>query len=409
MSNNSQPAQRQHFIPLRKSELVELLAEETCAADERQPFRKLCEIVSSTFHFEYHHSLELLKDQYAPFDPDADTLPSASGGDSERVDALFTHLVALFGQANYHRLNQEQIEEALAATNDWGMNLDVDFDLFERLEVFSRGETVLHKTRRRLANYLQPQLFDVPAYQRLAVVFRLKSVEKMNLPPGSPAVFLKLFKNIPKMDLELLLPGTQLRMTLVDRVRIFLPTLTGLSITAAKIVKGAIVLTFAGIYGLLAFLGLVAGTIGYGVKSFFGYQRTKDKYHLNLTRNLYFQNLDNNAGVLYRLIDEVEEQEFRETILAYALLRRHASDHGWNESEIDRQAEAFLKQSRNLQVDFEIKDALQKLLRLGLVSQHEGNRYVAASLEEALTRLDKAWDGFFQTGRESSSSDYSLR
>ena len=72
----------------------------------------------------------------------------------------------------------------------------------------------------------------------------------------------------------------------------------------------------AGIYGILAVVGVTAG---YGVKSFFGYLRTKQKYQLNLTESLYYQNLDNNAGVLCRLLDEAEEQENREAVLGVLL------------------------------------------------------------------------------------------
>ena len=36
------------------------------------------------------------------------------------------------------------------------------------------------------------------------------------------------------------------------------------------------------------------------------------QYQLNLTQSLYYQNIDNNAGALFRLLNEAEEQEFRE-------------------------------------------------------------------------------------------------
>ena len=98
----------------------------------------------------------------------------------------------------------------------------------------------------------------------------------------------------------------------------------------------------------------MVGTLGDGVKSFFGYLRTKDKYQLNLTRNLYYQNLDNNAGVVFRLLDEAEEQECREAVLAYYMLWRHASDEGWTQDTLDREAERFLQEQLGLdKVDFE--------------------------------------------------------
>ena len=41
---------------------------------------------------------------------------------------------------------------------------------------------------------------------------------------------MKLFKDIPRQDLDMLLPGTRFRMTLLDRGKILLPTLSGLAI-----------------------------------------------------------------------------------------------------------------------------------------------------------------------------------
>src|SRR6266545_3282789 len=65
---------REHFIPLRKSDVIELLCRQPeMPSDQRDDFRQFCKLVVATFHFEYHEKLEELKDAYAPFDPDADT------------------------------------------------------------------------------------------------------------------------------------------------------------------------------------------------------------------------------------------------------------------------------------------------------------------------------------------------
>ena len=99
---------------------------------------------------------------------------------------------------------------------------------------------------------------------------------------------LKLFKNIPKSDIEMLLPGTQVRMSLVDKGKIWLPTLSGVGFTLFKLVQGAAAVAFASLQGTLAFLALLSGVFGYGLRSFYGYLNTRDRYHLNLTRSLYF-------------------------------------------------------------------------------------------------------------------------
>ena len=64
------------------------------------------------------------------------------------------------------------------------------------------------------------------------------------------------------------------------------------------------------------------------MRSFRGYLQTKERYQLSLTESLYYKNLDNNAGVLMRLIDEAEEQENREALLAYYFLRHDVAPTG---------------------------------------------------------------------------------
>ena len=162
----------------------------------------------------------------------------------------------------------------------------------------------------------------MPAYRRLAIIFRLRQRSPLTDPLDTRAVVLKLFKDIPQEDIETLLPGASVRIGLLEQAQIVVPTLSGIGLTLFKLLKGAAAVAFAGIYGLIAFLGLISGAIGYGVKSFYSYLRTREKHQLCLTRHLYFQNLDNNAGVIYHLLAEAEEQEFREIVLAWWLLWR---------------------------------------------------------------------------------------
>src|SRR5207244_2911284 len=90
------------------------------------------------------------------------------------------------------------------------------------------------------------------------------------------------------------------------------------------------------------------------------------------------------------------EQECREALLAYFLLWRDAGPEGWNEQTLDSAAETWLKEKIGLDVDFEVDDALAKLVRLKIVEQpSSGDRYTAASLEVALQRLDETWDNYF--------------
>ena len=398
-NDDSPKNEREHFIPIRQSELVACLSQQL-SGSERQKFIQLSRIVSATFHYEFHLRMERLKDAYADFDPDRDTatvssddVSTSKGPDPE---SFFDATMELLERANFNRLDRSDVEATIGAASGWGVNLHVDFDLFERLEVYARGDVVGTKIRRRLRNRYRDESVEVPMYQRLVVVFQLREGNRLTHGIDSNRLYLKLFKNIPKMDLDMLLPGTRVKITRFDQSKIILPTLSGIVMALIKIIKGVALLATATVTGVLSFLGLLGGTIGYGVKSFLGYMRTKDKYQLNLTRSLYFQNLDNNSGVLFRLLDEAEEQEVREALLAWFLLWQQAPEEGWTNEEIDIAAEDFLEQHFGVRVDFEIDDAMAKLDRLGLSQKNQHGKWTATSITRSLAELDRAWDDLFQ-------------
>jgi hypothetical protein len=386
---------REQFIPLRKADLVESLASSPDLSEsDSLSFRRLCRLLQALFHREYQSSLEDLQNAYAPFDPDADTRPQRELSDAElteRQQTLFERFGWLLQRGNFLKLAQSDIDRALSDSSQWGLNLAIDLRIFERLEIYCRGDSLGIRYRRRLINRLRTEAIEVPIYQRLVVIFRLRPDCKFSKYLDTRDIHIKLFKEIPKLDLEMLLPGTQVKMSLVDRAKILLPTLSGISITIWKLVQGAIFAAAVGFYGVLALLGLVGGTIGYGVRSFFGYLNTKQKYQLNLTQSLYYQNLDNNAGVIYRLLDEAEEQDNREAILAYFYLWRHGLPGGSSVAELDGQIEAFLKIHTKSDVDFEVSDALAKLERLGIVAPASDGKIKALEISEALGCLERRW------------------
>jgi hypothetical protein len=108
-----------------------------------------------------------------------------------------------------------------------------------------------------------------------------------------------------------------------------------------------------------------------------------------LTRNLYFRNLDNNAGVFHRVLDSAEEEETAEAVLGYVLLRWHGPTTIAN---LDDLAEAWLAERFGARIDLETDDALAKLERLGLATCEDG-QWQALAPNEALAVLDRHWAG----------------
>jgi hypothetical protein len=400
---------REHYIPLRTSDLVELLAKDPkLPVQEREDFRQFCKLVAATWHFEYHETLEKLKDLFAPFDPDAETIevnPLPAEKRPERMNALFDQFVHLMEKANFKRLTRKDIDAATeGGASDWGINMHVDFDVFERVEVFVRGEAALERTKRHPIWFWRVEKKKVPSYRRIVLLLKLRKHKRIPDNIDTSRVYLKIFKDIPKLDLEMVLPGTSLQMPMTQKLKLggsLLGTIgyaiysLGYKLVAAvtALFTAAATFAFTAIeYALIAPFVILAG---YGYKQWHGYQVTRLNYTKMLIESLYYQNLDNNLGVVTRLLDEAEEQECRETILAYYYLVKHAPAEGWSPEQLDDYVEMELEGKLKLKVDFEIGDALNKLEQLGIVTK-AGDKYRALPLKSALERLDYKWDNYFQ-------------
>ena len=393
---------REHYIPIRRSELIEALATDKGLTEEQSDaFRQYCNLINATFHFQYHDTLEQLKDEYAPFDPDRVTVPLKEISEDvrdRRRDQLFEKFNWLMERANYKRLTHDELMKATEAASDWGINLDIDFTLFEHLEVYIRGDKKGIRPKRHWLMFWKEEEVEVPLYERVVIILKLQKHKRLDRSANLKSVYFKLFKEIPKDDIEMLLPGGRLKMpkfaigklgaSLVGAIGYVSWKLSG-SVTA--LITALTTFSYTAIVTLFGPVSLIAG---YGYKQWAGYQAAKQSYTMQLTQSLYYLNLDSNAGVLFHVLDEAEEQECREAILAYYYLWRYAGENGWTEKDLDDYVELDLERLANLKVDFEIGDALEKLETLELIEKN-GDRYKAVPIDKALEKLDYRWDNYF--------------
>ena len=387
---------REHYIPLRLGELIDLLCADTDPATgrplshaEQYGFRRLCRHLADHYHLVYFGHLRKLKDAYAPFDPDADTQTLAmltDGERRERLDRLFTEFDWLLGRANYCRLSHDDIRAVTEVASHWGLNMDVDFDVFERLEVYYRGDTAGERVLRRLRNWYRRETVTVPQLQRLVLILKQRPHPRLGKNPDTRNVFLKLFKDIPKIDVEMLLPGAELRMPKLQRGKLGMSMAGTVGFVAWKIAREINNILLA---NPLTFYGPLSLVLGYGYRQWAGFQSVRKSYSLQLTQSLYYQNLDNNGGVFHRLLDAAEEQECREAVLAYFFLWRCAGADGWTPERLDDATEEYLDRRAGVRVDFEIGDALDKLVALRFV-EAAGGAYRAVPIEQALRLLGGA-------------------
>ncbi|MGI8983170.1 MAG: TMEM143 family protein [Acidimicrobiales bacterium] len=386
------------------------------AASQAAGFRELCDILVALLHFEYHARLEALKDAYSPFDPDADVRVRRTLTPDEREDSrarFVAELRELLRSANFEELSEDEVEAAFERESLIDIRLDVDFDDFEKHAFFRRGEEARSVVRKSLWG-LRTRRLDIVNLNRVVVyvVFKERAHfdaagrTQLNFEPGS--TILKLFQNVPRGDLEMLFPNVEVRMRTVDKLLIGLP-----AIVSGAVVVGTKLIASLGV--LLLLLGFRLGlrdervaidqaqllALGAGLGSFGGYlwkqvskfKNRKIRFMKALADNLYFKNLDNDAGVFYNLLGAAEEEEAKEAMLGYFFLL--TADRPLSDGDLDRMLEEWFASRWDCELDFDVADSLAKLNRLQLV-ERQGDGYVAVPLEEAKRRLDVVWDNAFR-------------
>ncbi|MCP4460746.1 MAG: DUF3754 domain-containing protein, partial [Cytophagales bacterium] len=100
--------------------------------------------------------------------------------------------------------------------------------------------------------------------------------------------------------------------------------------------------------------------------------------------------------VIFRLANDAEEEECKEAILAYYFLL--ISKQSLTKGELDGKIEQWMASKWQCTIDFEIDDALDKLLTLKLVEQYK-DKLTAVSIRDGIELLDERWDDYFLPGR----------
>jgi hypothetical protein len=399
------------FIPFRKADIVQMCLQENQLPGQEEDFRQLGHMLGSVFHFEFHRVVEALKDSYAPIDPDADT--RSIDINTAPVEHEFVELLnGLLEKANYERISEDELNQALTEASMFRIRLQVDFGDFSEVLLFCRGVSQRRETLSNLFGLIKKPI-QFTNYDRVVLYLRFRddfSQGKGQLPVCKPgATLLKLFQNVPRADLEMLFPNTAVRMRLIDKLLIGVPAAVsgGVVLTtklgASLVLVGSLLGFWLGLssepveLNKTSLMVLLAGAValgGYLWKQFNNFNNRKIRFMQALTQNLYFKNLDNNAGVFHRLANDAEEEECKEAILAYYFLL--TSKQAMNKAELDQKIEAWLAERWQCRVNFEINDALNKLLALKLVQESDGKLSVVG-IQQGIKNLDQRWDDYYRT------------
>ncbi|OCR00776.1 hypothetical protein BCD67_23875 [Oscillatoriales cyanobacterium USR001] len=433
---------REAFIPYRRSDLIELCLEDgKLAPAEVKKFRDFCEILSSYYHFQLHQTLEMLKDNFVPFNPDNDT-KLKSQPTLEQQAEMEAKLIATFKvvleRANYIPLSQEMLQNALRENSLLQLKTKIDFNDFEQIVFYYRGDTQKIASVKKLLKNVEK---TIDTLERVVLLLKFKDAdyfaskkakpEKLHFTPGK--IYLYFYKNIPKFDLEFLFPNIKISMTLKDRLLLGIPAIGASASVLLKIapqlllIIGVIWFVFFGKTSfltanineenvrnimpvLVAALSLVVALGGVGVRQYNNYNYKKVKFQKSVTDTLFFRNLANNASVFGALIDAAEEEECKEIILVYYHLI--TSQTPLTTEELDDRIEGWMEKKFGTKIDFDIHDPLRNLAGMrGKIFKDGGDESNISevsmltydrqgccqvpSLDDAKTIIDYLWDRAF--------------
>jgi hypothetical protein len=413
-------AERDQFIPVRKADLLDALIEHGLLAEEKERarFRRVCRALTDIQHHDYFGRLERLRHDYFYFDPELD--PHARF-DRAAAEAAYADLVAsltgVLAGANFVELPHAEIERAHRERKAMRVAVEAPIEDFRDIRFFRRGH---HTETIEIAEWLglRKRPHDVTVYDDVVLFVALKPVAEIaskrerkrlaerKIRPGS--VLIKYFRNIAATDLKALFPNVRVVMSTLDKMVLSLPALAGAIPILLNLASTVTVLFLvAGFYlgivavveheqmkGAFAAMSALVALVGFVMRQYLRYQRQSLKYQKELTDNIYFRNVNNNAGIFDYIIGAAEEQECKEAFLAYYFLRTGKAMP--TQAELDARIESFLAQRFGVEVAFKVGDALANLDRLGLLAR-DGERLSVPAPDAALARLEQVWDGFFQT------------
>ncbi len=437
MEPDSFAHRREAFIPYGRCDLIDMCVEDDqLRGSQVAEFRELCQILSAYVHFDFHKTVEEVKKHYAAFDPDREIDPCHQANDSkasaERVSALFENVAE---RANYFEITADQIRECFAAVTLIDLQTEVDLNDFKQVRCFAKGD--VYKTA-EVKKLFRRREVRVDVLQRVLLLLHFQDAayfeqQKKNRPTGEASfqpgkIYLYLYKDVPKFDLELLFPNVEVGMTWKDKLMFGVPAVggsIGVLVKAAPqilIIIGAIMFFVAGadwaakvgvtedsvsnvMPVLTALMGVIVALGGLAFKQWNNYRKKRIEFLKDVSEQLFFRNLATNRSVFHSVIGSAEDEENKEMLLVlYHLIV--SREESLTRDQLDARIEKWMKERFGTVIDFDIDGPLENLHALrgpnrdgrevSLVQTDADGRLRAPTLDDAKHIIDHLWDNAFR-------------
>ncbi|MBT3995929.1 MAG: DUF3754 domain-containing protein [Chloroflexi bacterium] len=363
------------FIPVGSDDLIEFLSQDKVTFGEQ----------SSRLHDVSRWMIRILEQEKSAFEraltraysrvnPDRETieLMNSDSPDESEFQLLNSKIQHMLEKANFEQLSDDQVKTALEAGSTHGIKVKIDEDGLEEMSIWVRGRSTAPFHRRTLKHPISGETSSVAIFNRLALITR---------PVSESNVQVRLFKDIPIRDVEALLPNANVSMGIRDAVMMVGSGAGAVWTVAAKVLA-------VGLVAASQLLWVIAIPLG-GLfwKVFSGYRRAIKDRDSNRAKHLYFQSLGSNRSAIHLISFMICEEEIKEAVLMYAFCLDAESDGRTTTGpEMKLEIERYLHKLTEIEVDFDIDDAIETLDRLNLWKDRSQLQVIG--IDEAATKLE---------------------
>jgi hypothetical protein len=402
------------YLRVHKADIVAALLNGGVLADAaaREKFRCICATLTAILHCDYFALLDRLRRDYYYFAPEIAPHAAMDRDGIERAYAdLLQSVDTVLKDANFVELPHAEIADAHARRTLLRVEVEAPLEDFRDVRFYRRGRHFEAFEQRRWFG-LRRRKIEAEVYDDVVLLVatkstdeigsrrKLRALERRKIRPGS--VLLKYFRNVAVADLKALFPNVRVVMSSADKLMLGVPALAGgipilLNLYATITVLFVVIGFYLGVSAAVedkdmkTALAALSGLVALGsfiVQQWIKYQRQSLKYRTELTDNVYFRNVNNNAGIFDYLVGAAEQQECKEVVLAYYFLLAAPS---LDPAELESRIESWLRETFGAAPAFKVGEALARLDRIGLI-RRDGERVSALPLDAACTQLRGVWE-----------------
>ncbi|XP_057965110.1 uncharacterized protein LOC131155747 [Malania oleifera] len=255
------------------------------------------------------------------------------------------------------------------------------------------GNNIWKMLKTSISVLLSQSVLQEPAFQELILLYTEEAAkQEIRDKADIPSLQLKIYERIPIPDLRVIFPHKKLSFRIIDTVRLDVATILGL---LAFFVNYKFEDILASPSAVLLDVIAVSALVLYATRVFLGYKQTWDRYQLLVNRTLYEKTLASGFGSVHFLLDASEQQQYKEAILAYAVLLNMDKGQAASHQSIGDKCEIFMYNVFKKKVEMPINEAMGTLTRLGLVTEShiDGQiRVQAIPSPEAYEALKQRWN-----------------